>query len=235
MVPKWQGAPFPNLPEARFVGCVHELVNDSLERAGCEITTSTIPIHHYPLDRPEAEVAAKRAFYLRLAKRHAADHPGDPMAHVVLAEQCVEQGDHGAAAAAYHQALRLEPGNAAWMGELGGMLLLLGRHDEARRALELALRLDATQASVWRNLGVLHAQGEDWTAAADCFRQAVAANPSNSESLRYLAVALRATGRIAEAYALAERAVQANPGSAQAADLLAELGREADASSEKGE
>jgi len=217
---------FPNLPGACFEGRVHELVNASLEGVGCRVLTSPVPVHHYPLDRPEAEVTAKRAFYLRLARERAAECPGDAHAQAVLAEQCVEAGDGAEAMRAYGDALRLAPANAGWMAELGAVLLLLGRGAEARRALELALRLDEARPAAWRNLGVLHAREGRWPGARDCFERAVALDGANGEALRGLALALRETGDVAGARSAAARAVAANPHCAQAQALVRELAGE---------
>lgn len=220
---------FPNHAGAAFSGYVHELVNPSLEALGFEVITSPVPIHHYPLERPEARVTAKRNMYLALARRRAAEQPDDPRAQVVLAEQCVEAGDLAGAVAAYHRAAQLEPREASHLCELGAVLLMAGKRAEARRAMELALRLDETKPAAWRNLGVLLAQEDDWAGAAECFERATALAPEDSESWRFLGVARRQTGEMPGAREAAARAVAANPVSEQALALVVELGEQGDA------
>ena len=63
---------------------------------------------------------------------------------------------YDAAAAAYRQALRLEPGHAAARNGLGVVLSTLGRHDEAVRELQAAVSQDPKQAHVRNNLGYAH-------------------------------------------------------------------------------
>ncbi|HNT88235.1 MAG TPA: tetratricopeptide repeat protein, partial [Candidatus Hydrogenedentes bacterium] len=197
---------FPHGVGARFEGCIHELVNESLARAGIRITHADMLIHHYPLLCPPERIRAKEALYLRLGRDKVAACPDDPQAHVELGRQLVDMGDHGAAAAAYRDALRLAPENAEILRELGATLFLIGRHDEARRALELALRRDAGMADAWRNLGVIHAYAGAWIEALPCFEEAARLDPANPVLFEYLGEALHQSGRADEAARARERA-----------------------------
>lgn len=197
---------FPNGAGARFDGAIHELVNDSLKRAGLRLVTTDIPVHHYPLLRSPERFQAKQALYLRLGREKVAERPDDPQAHVELGRQLVEMGDYLAAVAAYRDALRLPPRNAQILRELGATLFLIGRHAEARRALELAVQLDPGMADAWRNLGVIHAYAGAWDAAYPCLEEAIRLEPANAVLHEYLAEALHQLGRAEEAAAARARA-----------------------------
>ncbi len=220
---------FPNRAGARFVGRVHELVNQSLMHNGFEIVGADVSIHHYPLLRSAERVRQKRLTYLELGRAKAAANPKDPRAHAELGAQYAELGDHESAAAAYREAVRLDPANAEWLKELGATLHLAGRRAQAHQALRLATAADADNVEAWRNLGVVAADGGAWPEAADCFRRAAALAPKNAELHRYLAVALGETGCIAEGAEAAAAAVSLNPHNAMALDCyvhqMSKLGR----------
>jgi len=200
---------FPNVPEARFEGKVHELVGPSLMRVGVAIRTCDIPIHHYPLLRGGERIRRKQEEYLRLGHEKVRTNPDDPRAYTELGNQYVEVGDYARAAAAYREAVRLDPANAQWLTDMGSALHLLKRNDEALRALELAVRRDPALAAAWRNLGVVHVDEKRWDAAEACFRRALACDRDWTEGHRYLSVALEGSGRLAEAVEASRAAVEA--------------------------
>ena len=180
---------FPNGLGAVFENPVHELINPSLERAGVAIATSLIPVHHYPLTKPREALAAKQALYLRLGKAKLALHPEDPKAHAELGNQYVDLGDYARAAGCYREALKRAPRSAELLKDLGGVLHLLGRAEEAEKALRLAVGLDAKHVEAWRNLGVVLAARGDWPGARDGFAKASALAPGRADLLDYLETA----------------------------------------------
>jgi tetratricopeptide (TPR) repeat protein len=147
---------FPNIPAARFEGAVHEMVNASLARAGVEILTSDIPVHHFPELRPETLQKRKQEIYLELGRKKVQSNPQDPHAHAELADQYADMGNYAGAARCYREALRLQPDYSPWLMHLGGVLFLLGRAAEAKHALELALRIAPDLVGAWRNLAAVH-------------------------------------------------------------------------------
>lgn len=180
---------FPRHPEARFQGKVHELVNPPLLALGIEILMSEVPIHHYPLTKPESELRRKQEMYIRLGLEKRREHPNDARLAAELGNQYAELGDYRNAAAAYRDAARLEPENPLWLKDLGGMLHLLGRSGDAVNALELSLRLDEQQPEAWRNLGVVHAHGGRWAQALVCFERYARLAPAAEDAERCLALA----------------------------------------------
>ena len=199
---------FPNGLGAHFEGKVHEMVNRSLLERGLEVVTSEAPIHHYPLTKSPERVRRKQALYLALGHEELRLHPEDPRAAANLADQYAEVGDYKNAAGLYRQALRSDPSNAVWMKDMGGALHLMGRSEEARKALELALRADPALGEAWRNLGVIHADRGAWDDAVACFERAAALNPESSEARQRLSVAYEGAGRLADAAHAASEALR---------------------------
>ena len=224
---------FPNDPRIRFEGVVHELVNPSLERVGFSITTTDVPIHHYPFLRSSEAVARKQLLYIELGLEKVRRVPEDPKAHIELGNQYADLGDYAAAAAAYRAALHLQSANPETLKDLGGVLHLLGRHHEAKTALELAVRLEPGMHEGWRTLGVVHSACNAWERAARCFQHALRLDPTWLDGHRFLSVALAKVGRLEESAVEAQAALERLPGSLEAAahyvDVMKTLHRTAHA------
>lgn len=220
---------FPNHRGIRFTGKVHELVNDSLERAGIPVVDSPIPVHHYPLLKDETRVRMKRELYVALGRAKAAENPEDPKAHAELGDQLVENGDLVGGLAAYRRALRLRPDDGEVLRSLGAVLYLLNRFDEAEKALRLSIRQNPTSGDAWRNLGVVLAAKGQWNEAGKAFSHALTLRPDWKEGHGYLALALANQGRHTEAAASAEAALLSAPDSATAVqaflDIMTQCGR----------
>jgi tetratricopeptide (TPR) repeat protein len=199
---------FPNHRGIEFTGRVHEIVVPSLEREGIRVEETDVPIHHYPYTKSPEHILNKQALYLKLGHEKIQERPGDPKAYTELADQYAEARDYTNAAGAYREALRLDPSNPNTLKNLGGMLHLLKRDEEAKRALELALALNPELTEAWRNLGVVHADQKEWLAAEECFRHALDTNPGWIEGLRYLSLTLERSGRFAEAAEYAAKALE---------------------------
>jgi len=214
---------FPNNRGARFEGNVHELVDGSLERLGFRTIDADVPIHHYGQSRGASEIREKQAKYLDLGHQKIQENPTDVKGFIELGKQYGEVGDHANAAGAYREALKLEPKNTEALNQLGGMLFLLRRPEEAIKSLNLALRLDPNVSSAWRNLGVVHADAKRWPAAHECFEKAYALDANWTEGPRYLAVCLEGLDRIDEAAEFARRALQQLPNSTDALKLYVQL------------
>lgn len=224
---------FPNHRGAHFEGKVHEVVHASLERQGIRVLDSPVPIHHYPFLRAEGRLREKQELYVRLGHLKVAERPEDPKGFVELGNQYAELHDALNAAAAYRQALKLDPSNPVVLKDLGGVLHMLKRNEEAKHALHLSLELDPGLADAWRNLGVIFVDEKQWDAAVECFEQAVKLNPAWTDGPRYLSVALEGTGRLPEAAQASRQALEANPDSNECLKLyihqMLRLERRADA------
>ncbi len=122
----------------------------------------------------------------REAKEHAtlaADvDPSSVAARRVLARALAEAGDPSAALDMYEEALWLDPDDRWSLNNMGYLLILGGRHDEAVGPLALAAQLDTTVAMFQSNLGAA-LEGAGYPAAAlQAFAAAVAIDPDHARA-----------------------------------------------------
>ncbi len=126
-----------------------------------------------------------------------------------------------------------QPGNARALASLGAIHLEAGRLEEARAALEEAVRVAPRSATVQNNLGNVWMKSGHWKAAAECFQQALVLKPDDPFALNNLGNALLQLGRSPEAITQFEAALRAKPDFAEPrfnlANTLAQFGRFTDA------
>lgn len=106
--------------------------------------------------------------------------------------------------------------------ERGIEALRVGRLEDARAALEDALRHDPRQADAMHLLGLVSHHLGDGAAAERHLRAALANRPGEPAVLTDLGVALRTQGRLDEALVVLTRAVEAQPTFTQASRQLGE-------------
>lgn len=217
---------FPRQDAAHFRGAVHELLN--VDALGLPVRDSDIPIYHYPLERPAAQVERKRLLYLKLGEDKVRENPADAKAWEELAEQYIEAGRLGEGVRAYREAVELAPQEARLLAGLGAALAVAGHVDAAIQALDIAIRRDPTHVPALRNRAVIALQTDAPVEAETFLRSAHAVRPDDSETLRYLALALDEQGRSKEALAFARMAVKVHPGNALARSLESVLSRGSD-------
>jgi predicted Zn-dependent protease len=123
----------------------------------------------------------------------------------------------------YRRAIALAPDLPQAQTGLGGLLVEMGRPEEAIRWLEHSLTIRADQPSAHLYLGRAYGALGDDARARDHLEAAVAAAPDDPRPSFYLSVALARLGDTAGAAAALERAMALNPDLAQAL-LAAERG-----------
>jgi Flp pilus assembly protein TadD len=137
------------------------------------------------------------------------------------------------AASAYRDGLKLAPGNASMLRNLGDLLLRLARHSEAEPVYRDLLALQSDDAELHFRLGLVLAELKQTDAAVIAYRQAVSLNPGYADAWNNLGNLLQSLDRDAEAEeayrdALLQRpddpAIQCNLG-----QLLQKIGRHAEA------
>lgn len=114
--------------------------------------------------------------------------------------QCFEAaGQHEKALPEYRRARTLDEASgrqSPWPAfHLGSLQHDLGRLEEAKAALLGALAVDASQAAIHYELGVVLKKLEEWAAAARSLRVAVELDPSNAKALPALSQVYRRMGR----------------------------------------
>jgi tetratricopeptide (TPR) repeat protein len=119
---------FPNHPAVRFTGCLHEIVDANLLRAGGKLVDLEIPIHHFGLLRT---TPAKILHYLALARRKVEHDPRNAQAWSELADCYQNAGQLGQALTALDRALKLQAANPAYRLKAGLLLFALEKWQEA--------------------------------------------------------------------------------------------------------
>lgn len=127
------------------------------------------------------------------------------------------------AVAQLESACRLDPKEAEYEFKLGLAWNELGATDKTLAALERAVRLDPRHARAWYNLGLTRNALGQTEAALEALLRAEALAPNDPQIPFARATILARLGRIAEARAAAERAVEMNPGYTEAQKLLEEI------------
>jgi tetratricopeptide (TPR) repeat protein len=122
-------------------------------------------------------------------------------------------------------ACRLDPKEAEYQFKLGLAWNELGALDQTIAALENAVRLDPRHGRAWFNLGLARNSLGQPEAALDALLRAEATAPDDPQIPYARATVLVRLGRKPEARVATERALDLNPGYADAQRLLEELTR----------
>jgi predicted O-linked N-acetylglucosamine transferase (SPINDLY family)/predicted SAM-dependent methyltransferase len=109
----------------------------------------------------------------------AARRPDNAESHYALASALRRAQSNEAAADAYRAGIALKPDDARMRADLGGLLIGMGRLEEARAEIEQARNLAPDLAEAHHNLGLLHHQFGEIDAAIAEIGQAAALAPEN--------------------------------------------------------
>lgn len=158
--------------------------------------------------------AAPAALYAHLVELDPTDAPMLEALGAVVMESA-EPAAHARAEALFHEALAIAPESAGAHNQLGLLLKRAGKVGEAEGHFQAAIELAPRDGSAYVNLGNLFLDGQrDLGRAADLLSTAVQLLPRNAPALNSLAVALKGLGRLDEARAMYERAIELRPASA---------------------
>ncbi|UCD94433.1 MAG: tetratricopeptide repeat protein [Candidatus Zixiibacteriota bacterium] len=147
--------------------------------------------------------AAKKALELddSLAETHAS------MGHIVHAfEKNLETAEKH-----YKKALSINPDYTAARHWYSIVLDKMGRHDEALKEAEHALRIDPLSPFLLNSLALLRRRSGDWDGAAKAFEQCLEVDPGNETTRVNYAIFLTQAGRAEDGFSQIKRAIEANP------------------------
>lgn len=144
----------------------------------------------------------------RLARKDAEAGQGTPLA--LLAESV----------GAYERSVHLRPQAKGW-NNLGVALEAMNRFDDAERAFQDAVRLDAGYGTAWLNMGIARSNAGRFKEAVEAFSRGVGLRPDDASAWVRLAQAQRLSGATKAAAETLIIALRYRP---QAADLWLDLG-----------
>jgi tetratricopeptide (TPR) repeat protein len=137
--------------------------------------------------------------------------PGSWQLHLAMAELFSSAQQHEQAVAEYKAALVEQNKNADLYESLGFEYQNMGRHEDAARAYEQALRLNPHSAAALFNLGKIRIEKEDPDAGVPLMEQAIQLHSAPAPSYYYLGYGLAAQGKYAEAAHSLEKSLAAQP------------------------
>lgn len=198
---------------------VHENITESVRERGGMVRAEPVVIHHYGYACEGEKARQKARLYLGIARKKAADRPGDAKAWQDLSEQALAAGETGEAESAARRAAVLAPGDIAPASSLANLLLTRAAFDEARRVLE-PFAGPGAPAHVLTALGAVAFRQGRMGEARDLLERAVAEHPWAVQARACLARVLEAEGEPDAARAMLEAAVRTAPAVKELIDRL---------------
>jgi len=163
------------------------------------------------------------------ARRAAALQPQAPDRHLQLVDILERRDDVLGVLGALREAVAAVPKDAGLSNRLADLLAQLGRHDEARLESHRISLLEGAHASLCHPLAKELVEKGSFRQAEEKIAEAISADPFDERLHAGLADVLARQGRLVEAGASADRALQLKPDDAELrtslAPLLTSLGR----------
>jgi len=133
------------------------------------------------------------------AQQAAAMDPKLPLVHYLLGEFYLYKSDVQKAIGEFELEQKLNPGYAGTYDRLGDSYSRLARYDDAERALQRAILLDATATGPYILMGKVLVKKKDFASATTYLEKALRMDPSNYISHHLMGEAYRGLGREADA------------------------------------
>ena len=124
----------------------------------------------------------------------------------------------GEAERLYRIATRIDRTDPVLAFNLGNVLGIQHRLNEAALAYQQAIARDSGFAEAWLNLGLLRERGGQIRAATDCYYSAIAARPDYADALFNLALLLTRNEQYQPALPCWDRFLELKPGGKDAQD-----------------
>ena len=132
---------FVNDKRIQFQNPVHEFVEASMEKAGIEIKTSNIPVHHYGRFDRDKLIAKGRDYFL-LGKKKIEEMKGDIKALKELAIQASELGEYVTAVELWKKVIELDLNDSVAFLNISYAYMKLEKYQEAHTSSRRAMELD---------------------------------------------------------------------------------------------
>ncbi|MDD5650285.1 MAG: glycosyltransferase [Candidatus Nanoarchaeia archaeon] len=158
---------FPLNKNIKFLGDIHELVEDSIKQTCLEIKSIDVPIHHY--SRLNKEKSDK---YLKLSKKKLDTCKDDPKALYELATQYMALNNNDEALVVWRKLLEREKNNYDVLAHLGTTYNLLQDYKQAEKYFLESINIEHNDYA-FRHLGICYAKQEKYEDAYFSFKKIV--------------------------------------------------------------
>lgn len=132
------------------------------------------------------------------ARRAAELDPKLPLVHYLLGEFYIYKSNIPRAIEELELEQKLNPGYAGTYDRLGDSYSRIGKYDDAERALQRAILLDATATGPYILMGKVLIKKDDFISAANYLEKALRMDPGNYIAHHLMGEALRGMGRTAD-------------------------------------
>jgi tetratricopeptide (TPR) repeat protein len=217
---------FRNIPEIRFQGRVHELVDPVFEAKQLPYQYTNLVIHHYGKVGDRDRLETKKRIYLDLGAQKAEEEPANAMAQYEMGIQLFELNRYAESIPYFEEADRLNPKFDFARFYLALAYHRLGRLQEAGPYYEQCLatnqqndRVLLDYANYLRDLGRLKK-------AIRSYRKCITLNPRNALAFFNMGSVYISLGRTNEGFECLTRALSLNPDSEVLYENFARLAME---------
>ncbi|GAB4345153.1 MAG: hypothetical protein Kow0099_25190 [Candidatus Abyssubacteria bacterium] len=200
----------------RFVGAVHERIDQSIVNCGGTIATADIILHHFHEEKGEARLREKQLHYLRLCEKNLARDPQNAKTHfdMGIVKRYI-MGEVKQAIEHQRQALKIDPSFEDARMELALLHHLDGDSKAAARELGALLERNPGYAAGWLLCGIMLEKNGKLDRAIECYERAVQVNPSLIDARISLGTLRFKTGDVVAARNEWEHAHKMNPSNAK--------------------
>jgi len=135
---------------------------------------------------PAGEGDQRAELQLAMVQQRLEKYPDDFSANYTMGDLLLTQGNAKDAVKFFATAAKTQPGSAVAATELGTALFSSGQLAEAEDSLKRAIALDPGYIDARFNLASVEGAKSEWEAAANDFKQVLAARPENAKALQHL-------------------------------------------------
>ncbi len=206
----------------RFIGAVHEQVDQSILKCGGVIAITDIILHHFHEEKGEARLREKQLYYLRLCQEDLSRNPLNAKTHFDMGVvRRYILGDIKQAIEHQKQALEINPSFEDARMELALLYHLDGDSKAAAKEVGALLERNPRYAAAWLLCGIMLERNGKVDLAIECYERAVREGPCLIDARLNLGTLRLKKGDMAAARSEWEQAHRMNPSNIR---LLLNLG-----------
>ncbi len=169
---------FRNDPSFRFVGAVHEYIEDSIAKKG-PIGITNFPVYHYQELKGTNIFRDKQLEYLKIYEQNIDSYPNKARAYRHMGNiYYTYVKDYKKAISYFSKALELKRDARTYLG-LGWCYIQQEDYSEAESSFKKGLEIDRQNPTLWISRGKLYLLMRKPKAALTCFENALKLQPDN--------------------------------------------------------